>query len=245
MILTSEQLDLFNTQGFLVLPGFAPSGLCDDILSIAQKHLGDKIEPIESEEEYLQDSKKQTKTVRRLRQVYDREEGFKSWMTDQEIRPVLEQILGPKPVLLLAHHNSIMTKLPKLSSETAWHQDVRYWNYENDQLLSVWLSLGDEYLENGLLEFIPGSHKMTFGSECFDELSSFRSDLPKNKELIKTRVHHQLHKGDVVLFHAKTLHYAHANSSDTAKISFVYSVRAHNNKALKKTRSDFKEIVLD
>ncbi len=184
-------------------------------------------------------------TVRRLRQVYDREEIFKEWMTNKEIRPILKQVLNDTPILTLAHHNSIMTKLPHESTRTFWHQDRRYWNFQNDNLVSVWLSLGDEYLENGLLEFIPKSHKMNFSSNRFDDISNFLDENQENQELIKTKVSQNLKKGDIVLFHCKTLHHANKNQTDSAKISFVYTVRASNNKPIKNTRSDFKEIILD
>jgi phytanoyl-CoA hydroxylase len=243
MKLTNEQIAEFDKNGFLLLKDFADPALCDAILAKAQEHLSEQIEPIESEEEYQRTDSTKT-TVRRLRQVYDREDIFKEWMTDKKIRPILEQLLGQHPCLLLAHHNSIMTKLPFKSSITTWHQDIRYWHYENDELLSVWLSLGDEYLENGLLEFIPGSHKMHFKPEQFDERSSFREDLETNQKIISTRVHYNLEKGDIILFHAKTLHYAHQNEMDKTKISFVYSLRSATNHPKKNTRSDFKEIKL-
>jgi phytanoyl-CoA hydroxylase len=243
MQLTTQQINDFNTNGFLLLPQFADHQRCDAILELAKKHLMQKIEPVESEEEYLQRNSPK-KTVRRLRQVYDREPLFAQWMRDPEMRPVLEQLLGEEPRLLLAHHNSIMTKLPHVSSVTSWHQDIRYWHYENDNLLSVWLSLGDEFLDNGLLEFIPGSHKMTFTPDQFDEKSGFRDDLPQNRAIIAKRVHFDLKKGDVVLFHAKTLHYAHKNNTDTPKISFVYSVRALSNRPIPNTRSDYREVAL-
>ena len=243
MELTQTQIDDFKRDGFLLLKGFADPERCDSIRQLATKHLDAKVEPIESEEEYQQ-QERSTKTTRRLRQVYDREELFRTWMTEPKMRPILKQLLGEHPVLLLAHHNSIMTKLPHVSSITTWHQDIRYWHFENDKLLSVWLSLGDEYLENGLLEFIPRTHKMHFTPEQFDENSSFRDDLLENQAIIAKRVHFTLKKGDVVLFHAKTLHYANKNASDEAKISFVYSLRANDNKPLANTRSDAKEIVL-
>ncbi len=243
MTLTRQQIDDFQTNGFILLRQFADPRLCDDIRAVAERHLIEQIEPIESEEEYLQMDTR-PKTTRRLRQVYDRDPLFAAWMTNPEIRPVLEQLLGEPPVLLLAHHNSIMTKLPHISSVTTWHQDIRYWHYDNDNLLSVWLSLGDEYLENGLLEFIPGSHKMHFVREQFDENSGFRDDLPENRAIIAKRVHFDLKKGDVVLFHAKTLHYASKNESDEPKISFVYSLRGISNKPIAHTRSDFKEVIL-
>ena len=243
MQLSQSQVQAFHRDGFILLKQFADPERCDAIRELAANHLYEMVEPIESEEEYQQ-RRSGTKTTRRLRQVYDREPLFKAWMRDPEMRPILEQLLGETPVLLLAHHNSIMTKLPHVSSVTTWHQDIRYWHFENDNLLSVWLSLGNEYLENGLLEFIPGSHKMSFRTDQFDENAGFRDDLPENQAIIAKRVHYELEKGDVVLFHAKTLHYANKNVSDEPKISFVYSLRGISNKPIVGTRSDTKEIVL-
>jgi phytanoyl-CoA hydroxylase len=244
MKLDENQLKEFHENGFLVLKNFADSQLCDEILEKAKIHLENKIAPIETEQEYMQNDIDKI-TVRRLRQVFDREEIFQKWMTNDKIRPILKQILNDTPVLTLAHHNSIMTKLPHESTRTFWHQDRRYWNFENNDLVSVWLSLGDEFLENGLLEFIPKSHKIEFSKDRFDEVDNFLDENEENKKLIETKVHTNLQKGDVVLFHCKTLHHANKNSSDKAKISFVYTVRANSNKPTNNTRSDFKEVILD
>lgn len=244
MKLSKEQLEEFNTNGFLILRNFADINLCDNILQKAKEHLKRKEAPIESEQEYMNVDEERI-TVRRLRQVYDREQIFQDWMTNIEIRPILKQILKDTPVLTLAHHNSIMTKLPHESTRTYWHQDRRYWSFENDDLVSVWLSLGDEYLENGLLEFIPASHKISFSKDRFDTDSNFLDENNENQELIKTKTSQNLQKGDVVLFHCKTLHHASKNQSDNTKISFVYTVRAKSNTPIKDTRSDDKEITLD
>ena len=243
MTLTPEQIADFKRNGFLLLRHFATPQMCDEIRELASKHLYEKIEPIESEEEYLQ-KESHDRTTRRLRQVYDRAPLFREWMRAEKMRPILAQLLEEAPVLLLAHHNSIMTKLPHKSTVTSWHQDIRYWNYEDDNLVSVWLALGDEYLENGLLEFIPGSHKMAFTPDQFDARITFRDDLPQNQTIIQARQHFELQKGDVVLFHAKVLHYADKNESDAPKISFVYSVKGASNPAIKGTRSDAKEVTL-
>lgn len=244
MELTQEQLEQFNNDGFLVIKNFAPSELCEKILEKAKIHLENKQEPIESEQEYMNLDNDDV-TVRRLRQVYDREEIFREWMTYDEIRPILKQVLKDTPVITLAHHNSIMTKMPKDSTRTFWHQDRRYWNFENNDLVSVWLSLGDEYLDNGLLEFIPGSHKMEFSKDRFDDVSNFLDENEENKKLIEKKVHTELKKGDIVLFHCKTLHHASKNYTQTPKISFVYTLRAQSNKPIKDTRSDYKEVILD
>ena len=239
--------------------GFLDENTCDDILEVAKKHLEDKIEPIETEigydersKEYRTDvtdytsmSDKQSMVIRRLRQVYERDELFKAWMENDKIRPILQQILNDQVVLTTGHHNSIMTKLPHVSTATAWHQDRRYWRYSDDNLVSIWLALDDEFSQNGVLEFIPGSHKMNFSAEQFDKKEYFSESYAENKEIIANKVSSNLKKGDVVLFHCLLLHRANKNLTDKAKISFVYTVKGVNTKAEEGTRSaEFPEIIL-
>ena len=260
MTLTNTQLTQFHKDGFIVLCGFVDTGRCDAILDVAKQHLKDKIEPIETEVGYGSRSKayrtsvtnydskedKEQLIVRRLRQVYERDPLFKSWMEDENLRPVLQQILGEQVVLTTAHHNSIMTKMPHLSTTTDWHQDRRYWRYSDDNLVSIWLALNDEHSENGVLEFIPKSHKMKFTEEQFDEKEYFSSEYVPNREIIAKKVSSNLKKGDVVLFHSLLLHRANKNSTDKAKISFVYTVKGSKTKAIKGSRSsEFAEITLE
>ena len=145
-----------------------------------------------------------------------------------------------------AHHNSIMTKMPLSGTETLWHQDIRYWRFNNDNLVSVWLALGEENDDNGVLEFIPGSHKMTLTPDQFGEKEYFLSDYAKNSALVETKEQTVLQKGDVVLFHCKLLHRANENRTQTPRISFVYTVRGESNHPTANTRSSsFPEIILE
>jgi len=246
MQLSSSQLEKFREDGFLVIRNFLDDKSCDVIREIAEVHLKYKIEPIETEYEYIGIEKDEYKqSIRRLRQVYDRDIVFKNWMENREIRPILKQILGEDIILLTAHHNSIMTKLAKTSTHTSWHRDSRYWHFEGKNLVSVWLALGKESSENGVLEFIPKSHKMEIAEESFDEKSFFREDYKINRDLIKQKLFFTLQKGDVVLFHSELLHRANANLSTQDKISFVYTVKGKSVKTIDGTRSSkFKEIEL-
>ncbi|SHO80889.1 Phytanoyl-CoA dioxygenase [hydrothermal vent metagenome] len=243
MTLSKKELEIFNRDGFLLLRGFLAKEETQKILEVAQKEMVLKNEPIESEGEYLEDSSRED-TLRRLRQVYQRDKVFSNWMKNPEIKPILNQVLGEAPIITLAHHNSIMTKMPNnLSSQTDWHQDIRYWHFNGDNLVSVWLALDYEHKDNGVLEFIPESHKREFGKESFDEKLYFL-DNDINRKLIDKRVSFELNSGDVVLFHAKTLHRADPNHTDKPKISFVYTVRGETTTPIKGTRSDAQEIKL-
>ena len=257
MILTPLQLQAFQQNGFLVLRNFLEVQKCEAILEVAKRHLEHRIEPIETELgydekslEYRRDvtdysSTKKQSQVRRLRQVYDRDRLFKAWMENEKIRPILKQILNDEVVLTTAHHNSIMTKMPSPYSETAWHQDRRYWSYSDDNLVSVWLALGEENSSNGVLEFIPKSHTMQFLPEQFGEKEYFLENNPLNMSLIETKQSSTLEVGDVVLFHCKLLHRANRNSTTKPKISFVYTVKGKQTKAIDGSRSaQYREILL-
>ena len=260
MLLTATQLEAFQTNGFLILRDFLKKEKCQAILDIALVHLKHKIEPIESEIDYGTKSEayrtddinynsieeKNTLTVRRLRQVYGRDVLFKNWMENKKIRPILKQLLNDEVVITTAHHNSIMTKMPYSSKETSWHQDRRYWSYSDDNLVSIWLALGEENSQNGVLEFIPASHRMNFSKEQFGEKEYFSLNNEKNLSLIETKKSSNLKSGDVVLFHCKLLHRANKNSTSKPKISFVYTVKGKGTKVLKGSRSSqYKEILLD
>lgn len=260
MQLNATQLAQFNNDGFIVLRNFVDAERCNAILEVAKEQLEHLIEPLETELgydsrskeyrtkviDYSSKTKDEYMTVRRLRQVYERSPLFKAWMEDEKIRPVLQQVLDDKVVLTTAHHNSIMTKMPHLSSETGWHQDRRYWSYSDDNLVSVWLALEDETSQNGVLEFIPGSHKMHFTVEQFDEKEYFSKTYAPNKKIIAKKISTELKKGDVIIFHSLLLHRANQNITDKPKISFVYTVKALQTKALEGTRSSqFPEIELE
>ncbi len=244
MLLTQAEVDTFRREGFIILREFLSQEKTDALRHAIAYHVAKAEAPFETEEEYHGISKPTT-TLRRLRQVYQRDPLFRAWMTEQKIRPMLRQLLEDTPVLTLAHHNSIMTKFPSRISSTCWHQDRRYWHFENDNLLSVWLSLDEEYLDNGLLEFIPKSHTMHFDTEQFTPSQCFRTDIERNQKIIAKRVHSNLHAGDIVLFHCQVLHSAHANTTDRTKMAFVYTVRGQKNLPIEGTRSASKEIVLE
>ncbi len=260
MTLTQQQLEEFDTNGFLVLRNFLEKEACQAILDVTLVHLKHKVEPLESESDYGEKSEeyrtnatdyssieeKSVLTVRRLRQVYERDILFKNWMENEKVRPILKQLLNDEVVLTTAHHNSIMTKMPYVSKETSWHQDRRYWSYSDDNLVSVWLALGEENSQNGVLEFIPASHKMNFLKEQFGEKEYFSLKNEKNLSLMETKKSSTLQAGDVVLFHCKLLHRANKNSTSKPKISFVYTVKGKSTKVLKGSRSaEYPEILLD
>ncbi|MDE1181441.1 phytanoyl-CoA dioxygenase family protein [Paraburkholderia sp.] len=238
-----EQIHELQQKGFVVVPGLVSPERCAELKQLAQQQLVEAAAPIEFEADLRYPGAPESKhapgghTVRRLLSAYSRSPQFSQWATAPEIRGWMELYFGEEPRLSLAHHNCMMTKHPAYGSLTGWHRDVRYWSFERDDLVSVWLALGSETVDNGALWFVPGSHSAHFTSERFDEAKFFRSDLPENQAMIQTAVSPELKTGDVVFFHCNTLHSAGKNLSDDVKFSLVYTYHGASNVPLPGSRS--------
>ena len=74
-------------------------------------------------------------TIRRLKEAQGRDPVFTDWVRLPGVMSRLQQLLGPRVVMPLAHHNCVMTKQPQFSSETHWHQDIRYWSFTRPELV--------------------------------------------------------------------------------------------------------------
>ena len=168
-------------------------------------------------------------TIRRLLQAHGRGPALTHWLTDPAMLAVIRELFGPTIACPLAHHNCLMTKEPQFSSETGWHQDVRYWSFARPDLCSVWLPLGPERERNGALRVVPGSHRETFPPDRFDDAKFFRADHPENAAWLDCQLTVELDVGDVLFFHARTLHAAGRNRTDEAKFAAVFTFRPIDN----------------
>ena len=238
-----SEVEQFARDGFIIVRGMAGPDLRREMFEATLEGVRGEIPPVEYEAELHYPGAPRSlsdeggRTIRRLKQAHGRHNAFTRWVSSPELVERLRQLLGPEIVMPLAHHNCIMTKQPQFSSDTGWHQDIRYWSYQRPELVSVWLSLTPETEQNGCLYVIPGSHLQEFDRGRVDESLFFRDDLPENQALIAGRVAVDLDPGDVLFFHCRTLHAAGRNQTASAKYSVVFTFRPGDNPPLAGTRS--------
>jgi phytanoyl-CoA hydroxylase len=246
--LTVEQRNAFQRDGLLVLRAWSPLDLVEKVREASERQLAAREGPLELEAEVgypgapASTSTPGGQTVRRLLRALERGEAFRALAASPELGQVLRELMLPpgstEPVLLAqAHHNCVMTKMPSFSSQTNWHQDVRYWSYQRPELISAWFALGAETEENGCLSFIPGSHRMNFARDRLDEGLFLRVDREDNAALLDTAVRPELAAGDLVLFHCRLFHAAGRNRTQATKFSMVCTYRAADNLPLAGTKS--------
>ena len=241
--LTEPDLTRFREDGYLVVRGLADARTREALLAVGRDHLARHVPPVEYEADLHYPGAPVSldapggRTVRRLLQACARDAAFRAWATGAPVATRLRQLLGEQILLSQAHHNCLMTKQPRYSSLTGWHQDIRYWSFQRPELISVWLALGRETPENGCLSFIPGTHRMSFATQRLDADLFLRPDLAENQALIAQRQTPELEAGDTVFFHCRTFHAAGPNRSEATKFSLVFTYRAADNPPLPGTRS--------
>ncbi|MCA9075747.1 MAG: phytanoyl-CoA dioxygenase family protein [Planctomycetaceae bacterium] len=238
-----EELDQWDRQGFVISRGLGDSSLMQDMRREVLQGLEQLSGLIEFEADVHYPGAPASReaeggrTVRRLKQAHSRGFVFTEWLQHPSVVGRLRQLLGPTIACPLAHHNCIMTKSPRFSSRTAWHQDIRYWSFVKPELASVWLALGHETPENGCLQLLPGTHRQTFSPDRLDPELFLREDVPENAELIATAIDAPLEPGDVLFFHCRTFHAAGVNATSQTKHSVVFTYRGGDNAVIPGSRS--------
>jgi phytanoyl-CoA hydroxylase len=234
----------FAADGYLVLRGVVSGETCDALAAEARASLDPVLAPAEFEADVGYPGAPQSRdaaggdTPRRLLNAYSRFAALRPLVTGSAVASHLRAVMGTQRVMLSqCHHNCVMTKSPGFSSITLWHQDIRYWSFERPELVSLWLALGDETVENGALMLIPGTHRQVFTAERVDDLRFLRPELPENKALINQARTIELAKGDMLLFHCRAFHAAGRNLTDQVKLSAVFTYHAEDNRPLPGTRS--------
>jgi phytanoyl-CoA hydroxylase len=229
--------------GYVIAPRFASATALVGLRTAALDALAARAPPLEFEADLQYPgapvSRQSTggQTVRRLLDAYARDPIFATWATAPVLRGWMQAYFGEQASLSRVHHNCLMTKHPLFGSLTGWHRDIRYWAFAREDLVSVWLALGEERIDNGALWFVPGSHRMNFEADRYDAAKFFRADRIDNAALLRMAQSPRLEPGDAVFFHCNTLHSAGKNLSDEVKLSLVYSYHGRSNRPLAGTRS--------
>jgi ectoine hydroxylase-related dioxygenase (phytanoyl-CoA dioxygenase family) len=77
-------------------------------------------------------------------------------LLNKRIIKIVSDLLGEN---IIGWGSHFFCKLPEDHKKISWHQDASYWPFSKTNTVSCWLAIDDAIIENGCLEFIPGSHR--------------------------------------------------------------------------------------
>ena len=115
-------------------------------------------------------------------------------------------------------------KPARIGSETPWHQDEAYWEPGKNYLgLSVWLPLQEATVENGCMQFIPGTHTWEVQPHHHVDDDPRIAALIVDDGIIDTNqaVACPLPAGGATFHTCRTFHYTAPNHSEQPRRAFV------------------------
>jgi len=246
-MLSNEQVNSFRQDGFVILPGVADAERVAALRALTEQHLQERVQPLELESAVGYPGAPSSTdqpggdTPRRLLQAWDRHELLRQWATNDEVTSSIKFLLGSSELWLTRnHHNTVMTKHPRYSSDTLWHRDTRYWHYTDNHLINAWTALGPEHSENGGMKVIPGSHLWHVDTEGLDDLQFLKLDYEGNQAQLERSVHVDLQAGDVLLFSPFLFHAADRCKTEDIKCSVVFTYRGESTLPVSNTRSSLR-----
>lgn len=235
--LTAEQVEQYDTEGYLVLPGL----LDEEDMAPVRAALTEKVDRIAAslvETGLIDDPLRDVAFPYRLARLFDGldaetflEHGGRSWrdriagyhalMANPTILDVVESLIGPEifsnPVY------NVRPKIPRVAAGAVpWHQDKSYWPDANSNpVITVWLSFVDATLENGCLHVYPRTQRSkvaAFQAETYSGTGFLTVDT-QEMGLTHDPVALPVTAGTAILFNDRLVHSSTPNDSDHVRWS--------------------------
>jgi ectoine hydroxylase-related dioxygenase (phytanoyl-CoA dioxygenase family) len=240
--LTKEQVDFFNENGFLagikMLDEKQLDTIREELTAIADPaHPGNSL----FYEFHSNESTDPSTILFHALGAWRITAGLHDMLWNPRFLIAASQLLGNVPVRFW--HDQIFWKPPKQGGVVAWHQDYSYWTRTKPVAhLTCWCGLDDATVENGCLQYIPGSHQWGLLPKpvIAGELQGIRDFLnEEQKKQFDHPMYAPVNAGEAIFHHPLTLHGSGANKSSRARRAFVINVIADG------VVSDSDEVLLD
>lgn len=249
MSLTPQQLESFNANGYLIVPGILSPDRTAGLVSAwnqvriaAQAGGGSqdasrfpKLKNILTWEKG-DATPVDGKVSLHIEHVFRFNPVFKDLVYDRQLLSMAESVLG-KDVRLL--DDQFYFKPPQTGGVTYWHRDSDF--FLTVPVVTLWIPLDDVNEENGCLFAIPGSHKKSFSHPGVvsrsitsagesTALETFHSVDTKQVECVQLA----MRAGDGLLIHNDVLHCSFENRSQRERKSYLLEYFNGDHGALRK-----------
>jgi len=124
-------------------------------------------------------------------------------------------------------HDQLFCKPPKRGGVVAWHQDYSYWTRTAPIAhLTCWIALDDVTVENGCLQYVPGSHRWNLlpVTGLAGEMNAIEDVLTPEQRAQFTPVPIVLKRGEATFHHPLMVHGSSENRSDRPRRGAVLNV---------------------
>lgn len=212
-VLTEEQIEFFNREGYLFPVDGIPKERCDEIL--------EALDAFEARQGV-------NAGVFKLKGHLCFPEAWDLVRTPR-ILDAAEDLIGPN---ILAFGSRFWVKPHDDGSFVSWHQDSAYFGCEPHDMVTCWLALTPANRENGCMRAMPRSHDVGYDHDESHENAP--GDAPGEKKNLLGRgqtirgldeskaVHMELEQGQFSIHKERTAHASGPNNSGRIRIGYSF-----------------------
>ena len=229
MPLSSEQIETYVDDGFLVVPALFTS---EEISLLSETASNDrKMDAASSSRDDGQGN-----PVRLSLWNHPGDGIYGMFARCHRVVDSVEQLLGEEAY---HYHSKMILKDARTGGAWAWHQDYGYW-YQNGlvfpNLCSVMIAVDRATQQNGCLQVLRGSHKMGRVNHILSgDQAGADPEYVDHAMTMLELFHCELAPGDALFFHPNTLHCSAANLSDDSRWALICCYNAASNQPFKES----------
>jgi ectoine hydroxylase len=172
MELTAEQVEAYNRDGFLILPG-----LFSEAEAAVLKSEAARVAQIDADCIFREGESGQGKSMFRMHEADGptASRAYRAAAHSPRILRVAQQVLADDAVYI--HHCKVNMKAAVEGTAWPWHQDFGSWHLDGIQKpdMATFMVMLDEATEfNGCLYLLPGSHRDGRVNPYFDQSTAYK-----------------------------------------------------------------------
>lgn len=224
--LTREQLDFYNEMGYLA----GVKMLEPEQIEMLRKELNELADPAHPHHalfyEFHSNESTDPQTILfHALGAWRITNGFHDVLWNPRFVMAASQLLGEKPVRFW--HDQLFYKPAMTGGVVAWHQDYSYWTRTTPIAhLTCWCGLDDATMENGCLQYVPGSQRwgLLEKPNLAGDLLGIMDYLTETQKQQFKPVPAEVKAGEAIFHHPLTLHGSGENKSSRPRRAFVINV---------------------
>jgi len=202
-MLTQEQKQFFDTEGYLVVEGLFNQNEIEaykqhfEDMRLSQQANTDTMgdDAIDSPDDPLIE-------YPRLMQPHRDDETSLKWLIDPRLNTVMTGLLGQSPYAV----QTMFYFKPAGARGQALHQDQYYLRVEPGTCIAAWMAVDDCTIDNGCLRVVPGSQTMPLlcltESDTTVSFTDVTVDIPNEDMVVPV----EMKAGDVLFFNGQLIH---------------------------------------
>lgn len=221
---TTSMKDDFDRDGFVAVDPLFNASEMAEINSEVARFLVEGVPQMPPERVYLEE-RNDRNSIKQLLMLFEYSPFFRSMMFDGPIRRIAEEVLGDA---VMPMNMQFFNKPAGIGQPTPPHQDGYYFHLSPCEAVTGWLALEPVDHENGCIHYVRGSNNTdTFrphGKTGVLGFSQGITDFGKAEDVEGT-VACPGGAGTFLMHHARTIHWAGANTSPTRSrraLGFIY-----------------------